>query len=101
MTFIAARSCQQAQIRVTQDQAIATAKEQVDFTPRRTVVRLLRQGVGRKPYWIVSLSIPSRRDPDVFKRLAIVRIDAMTGEVASVEQQGVPEKASAAARAGG
>ncbi|MDX6581232.1 MAG: hypothetical protein QOI10_416 [Solirubrobacterales bacterium] len=40
---------------------------------------------------MVSLSIPSDTD-GVFKQLAVVRIDATTGDVASVEQQGLPKK---------
>jgi hypothetical protein len=38
----------------------------------------------------VSLSIPSTTD-GVFKQLAVVRIDATTGEVASIEEQGLPK----------
>jgi hypothetical protein len=55
----------------------------VNFTPTRTVVRLLRQGLNSKPFWIVSLSIP-RREAEGYRRLAVVRIDANTGEVTEV-----------------
>jgi hypothetical protein len=101
LCFFVARSCQQSQIRVTQDQAVATAKKQVDFTPTRTVVRLLRQGIGRQPFWIVSLSIPTKQNPDVFRRLAVVRVDANTGRVASVQQEGGPQKEGARSKSGG
>jgi hypothetical protein len=52
-------------------------------------VRLLGQGLNSKPYWIVSLSIPRSSDPDtqVFDELAVVRIEANTGEVADVKIQ--------------
>lgn len=49
-------------------------------------MRLLRQGLGSKPYWVVSLSIPTD-EKDVFSELALVRIDANSGEVESVEVQ--------------
>jgi hypothetical protein len=86
VAFIAAQTCQKSQIRVDKDQAIATAKERVDFTPRRTQIRLLRQGITSEPYWIVSLSIPTDRN-DVFRKLALVKIDANTGKVDGVKIQ--------------
>jgi hypothetical protein len=88
IAFFASRSCQQSQIRITEGQAIAIAKRQVDFEPRSTQIRLLRQGLNRKPFWFVSLSNPigSPTDPEGFTRLAIVKIDANTGKVEDVNQ---------------
>jgi hypothetical protein len=83
LAFVASRTCQKSQIRVTKDQAIATAERQVEFNPTREQVRLLRQGIGAKPFWAVSLSIPGR-DGGSFRRLAVVRVDANTGKVASI-----------------
>jgi hypothetical protein len=85
LAFFVARSCQQAQIRITKEQAIATAERQVDFEPKQTQIRLLRQGLRREPIWIVSLSIP--RGEDAFSELAVVRVDANTGKVESVAEQ--------------
>ena len=76
-------------MRVSEEQAIATAREQVEFTPRRTQIRLLRQGLNSRPNWIVSLSIPDR-EPDTFRRLAVVRVDANTGRIVDVKSQPVP-----------
>lgn len=89
MAFVVSRSCQQDQVRITKEQAIQTAERQVDFEPTREQVRLLRQGLNSKPYWIVSLSIPRSEDPDTqdFRELAVVRIDANTGKVADVKVQ--------------
>lgn len=86
LAFVAAQTCQKSQIRVEKEDAIATARERIDFTPTRTQIRLLRQGITSKPYWIVSLSIPTERK-DVFRELALVRIDANSGKVDSVKQQ--------------
>ncbi|MEO8092725.1 MAG: PepSY domain-containing protein [bacterium] len=95
LSFVVAQSCQQAQIRVTQDQAIATAKQEIAFTPKGTQVRMLRQGLNRQPFWIVSLSVPNAKRPGTFRRLALVHIDANTGEVTEVQQdEVVPEKGS-------
>jgi hypothetical protein len=86
VAFVAAQTCQQSQIRIDKDQAIATAKQEIDFTPTRTQIRLLRQGITSEPYWIVSLSIPTDRN-DVFRKLALVKIDANSGKVHSVKIQ--------------
>jgi hypothetical protein len=83
--FLFAQTCQQSQVRVSKEEAIATARGEVDFAPRRTQIRLLRQGIQSKPYWIVSLSIPGERE-DTFERLATVRLDANTGEVVEVNR---------------
>ena len=82
--FVAAQTCQKSQIRFDKSQAIAKAKAEVDFTPQRTQVRLLRQGLNSKPYWIVSLSRPGKAE-GTFSELAVVRIDANTGKVADVK----------------
>ena len=86
LAFFVARSCQQSQVRISKDQAIATAKREVDFTPRLTNVRLLRQGVGSKPFWFVNLSIPGREEGSV-RRLSVVKIDANTGKVVEIDEQ--------------
>jgi hypothetical protein len=82
--FVFAQTCQKDQVRVTKEQAIATAREQVSFTPERTQIRLLRQGINSRPIWIVSLTIPGKTE-DTFKRIALVRVDANTGKVEEVE----------------
>ena len=87
LAFVAAQTCQKSQIRLNKDQAITKAEQQVDFTPQRTQIRLLRQGLNSKPYWIVSLSRPGKA-PGSFSELAVIRIDANTGKVVSVRTQG-------------
>ena len=85
ITFVAAQTCQKSQIRYDKNEAISTAKRQVDFTPQRTQIRLLRQGLNSKPYWIVSLSTPGTQR-GTFHNLAVVKIDANTGKVKSITQ---------------
>jgi Peptidase propeptide and YPEB domain len=86
LAFFVARSCQQSQVRITKEQAVATAEREVDFEPDRTQIRLLRQGLTSRPYWIVSLSTPGRQG-DTFSRLAVVKIDANTGKVDDVTRE--------------
>jgi hypothetical protein len=83
LAFVASRTCQKSQIRITKDQAIATAERQVTFEPTREQVRLVRQGLSSKPFWAVSLSIPNGTG-EGFRRLTVVKVDANTGKVASI-----------------
>jgi hypothetical protein len=90
LTFVASRSCQQDQIRISKEQAIATAKRQIQFDPTRVQIRLLRQGLNSRPNWVVSLSIPDSvavTPEQKFKELALVRVDANTGKVVDVKVQ--------------
>ena len=83
--FAVSQSCQKSQVRLTKEEAIARAERAVDFKPTNRQVRLLRQGIGSKPFWMVSLSIP--RADNTFKELAVVQVNANTGKVTKVEVQ--------------
>jgi hypothetical protein len=83
--LVFSRSCQGSQVRLSQRQAVATAQRQVDFTPQRTQIRLVRQGITAHPYWAVSFSIPGANGS--FKRVTTVRVDANTGKVAAVNRE--------------
>ena len=87
VTFVVARSCQQSQIRVSKDRAIATAEQRVAFKPTSVQVRLLRQGLTSRPFWVVSLSVPRAGETQVFDELAVVRVNANTGKVEDVRIQ--------------
>jgi hypothetical protein len=90
VTFLFSQTCQKDQIRVSKEQAIATAKRQVQFNPTRVQVRMLRQGLNARPNWVVSLSIArngATTAEQQFKELALVRVDANTGKVVSVQVQ--------------
>ena len=84
LAFVVAQTCQKSSIRFNKNQAIAKAEAQVDFTPKRTQVRFLRQGLDSKPFWIVSLSRPGKTR-GTFSELAVVRVDANTGKVKDVQ----------------
>jgi hypothetical protein len=84
LAFVVSQTCQKSSIRFDKNQAIAKAQAAVDFTPKRTQVRFLRQGLDSKPFWIVSLSRPGERE-GTFSELAVVRIDANTGKVKDVQ----------------
>ena len=65
---------------------MATATARANFEPADTQVRLLRQGINRHPYWIVSLSTLSA-DGQSYAHLAVARIDATSGEIAEFREQ--------------
>jgi hypothetical protein len=88
--FVFAQTCQKDQVRVSEEQAIQTARQQVSFEPERTQIRFLRQGINSRPFWIVSLSIPGETQ-DTFKRIAVVRVDANNGKVEDVERGRRPD----------
>jgi peptidase YpeB-like protein len=83
--FVFAQTCQKDQVRVSEEQAIQIARDQVSFEPERTQIRMLRQGLNSKPFWIVSLSIPGETE-GTFRRIAVVRVDANNGKVEDVER---------------
>jgi hypothetical protein len=89
LAFVAAQTCQKSSIRLDKDQAIAKAEAQVNFEPQRTQIRLLRQGITSRPFWVVSLSRPGKLE-GTFSRLAVVRINANTGKVETVERGHTP-----------
>jgi hypothetical protein len=86
LAFFVARSCQDDEINVSQEDAVAAVTERISFTPENTQVRLLRQGLDRQPFWIVSLSTPGAGD-GAFKHLAVARINATTGEIVQLDEQ--------------
>ncbi len=86
--FFVVRPWQQDQVRVTQEQAIATAEDQVDFDPEQVQARFLRQDINRSPFWFISLSsVRGTGQNERFSDLAVVRIDANTGQVMSVQEK--------------
>jgi hypothetical protein len=83
---VTAQTCQQSQIRISKERAIATARPEADFAPDRTQVRLVRQGLNGHPFWAVSFSVPAASG-DGYARLTTVRVDALNGKVASVNRE--------------
>jgi uncharacterized membrane protein YkoI len=79
VTFVAARSCQESQVRIEQGQAVELALPRAGFEPDRTQVRLVRQGLNGRPYWAVSFSDA--------QRITTVRVDANTGAIAAVNRE--------------
>jgi hypothetical protein len=90
--LVAATTCQQRQVRVSKEAAVATATRAADFRPQRTQVRLVRQGLNGRPFWAISLSIPGR-GANRYVRLAVARVDANTGELVALTDNATMEGA--------
>jgi hypothetical protein len=91
--LVVSSSCQRRQVRITKDAAIATATRAADFRPRRTQVRLVRQGLNGHPFWAVSLSTPNKSG-DGYARVSVARVDANTGKLVAftnnASEEGAP-----------
>ena len=86
VTLVASQSCQQSQVRLSKEQAIAKARPEAGFAPERTQVRLVRQGLNGHPFWAVSFSVTAPGG-DGYAKLTTVRVDANTGKVESVNRE--------------
>lgn len=85
VAFLAAKSCASRDTEVTQDEAIAIAREQIDFEPDRVGVRFIPRGVQSRPFWAVSLSVTDAEGN--LDRVTVVVVNARTGEVAEVRRE--------------
>jgi hypothetical protein len=78
VAFLVAKSCTRQQNEISQDEAVAIAKEHVDFTPDKFQVRYLPQGVPPVYFWAVSLYTLRNNQP---ARVEVVLVNATTGAV--------------------
>ncbi len=73
-------------VEISEEDAVATARAEIDFEPERTHARVLRQGIPAQPVWVVVFIV---QDPeggrDDYLHHAAVRVHASTGEVLDVE----------------
>jgi hypothetical protein len=89
------KTCQTGGVKVTQAQAVEKARPYAGFTPTRTQIRFIRQGINSRAYWAVSFSVPDKKGGG-YLRLTTVRVEANTGKIAAVnrtkgrQQSGLP-----------
>ena len=82
LALVATRACQERDVRISDEQAIATARKSIDFEPDRTSVRFLRRGVRSHPYYAISFTRGRQGEADA--RLVTVLVDARGGDVEEV-----------------
>jgi len=82
VALLVARSCGSSETEISQDQAVAIARQQIDFEPNDVRVRFQKRGFNSQPFWLVGLGI--KRADGTYERAVNVLINAQTGEVAAV-----------------
>jgi hypothetical protein len=85
VALIVTRTCASQDNLVSDDEAVAVARAQIDFEPEQTSVRFLRQGVPSRPYYAVSFSTGTDGQPGY--RLTTVLVDANTGKATEVNRE--------------
>jgi hypothetical protein len=78
VAFLATKSCARHDNKVSQDEAIAIARAQIDFTPDKVQIRYLPQGIPPIYFWAVSLYTLKNDRPF---RVQVVLVNANTGDV--------------------
>lgn len=82
IALLASRSCASSRADVSQQEAIAIARKQLDFKPECVQIRYVRRGIPGRPFWAVSLwTLTPKGD---FGRVAVVLVDAKDGSVGGV-----------------
>ena len=76
--FLATKSCARHDNEISQDEAIAIAKEQINFVPDKVQIRYLPQGIPPVYFWAVSLYTLKNGQP---ARVQVVLVNAKTGAV--------------------
>jgi hypothetical protein len=86
--LLVARSCGKTDPKISQDQAVAIATQEVDFEPNDIRVRFQKRGLRQGEYWLVGLGL--RRADGTYERATNVLVDGNTGAVAAVADVEVP-----------
>jgi hypothetical protein len=69
---------------VSQERAVAIARERIDFKAEDHQIRYIRRGIPSRGSWVVSFFI--RNPKGGYKRVTVVLVDAGTGKVTEVRR---------------
>jgi hypothetical protein len=83
--FAASRSCASPDTRISQEEAVAIAKKQIDYVPEKVQVRFLKRGFQSRSFWAVSLSTVGADGR--LERVTVVVVDARSGAVDEIRRQ--------------
>ncbi len=70
---------------VSKDDAVAIARERIDFEPTDYQIRYIRRGIPPHGFWVVSYYI--QKSGGGYERVTVVLIDAATGKVTEVRRE--------------
>jgi hypothetical protein len=74
----------QGKTRVSKDDAVAIARQRIDFKPTGYQIRFIRRGIPSRGYWVASFYI--RKGAVGYSRVTVVLVDASTGRVTEVRK---------------
>jgi hypothetical protein len=77
LAFLATKTCASRDMEIDQDEAVAIARDEVDFEPENVQVRFVQRGLDTRPYWAVSLS--TENAAGVRQECATVLVNGETG----------------------
>ena len=80
VAFLATKSCARHQNKISQDEAVAIARKEIDFEPTTYQVKYLPQGVPPVYYWAVNFAVEEENGQVVHTE--VVLVNANTGTVA-------------------
>jgi hypothetical protein len=80
VAFLATKSCARQQHKISQDEAVAIARKEIDFEPSRYQIKYLPQGLPPVYYWAVNFLKESATGRVL--ETEVVLVNANTGEVA-------------------
>ncbi len=86
LAFLAARSCASRDEAIDQNEAIAIAREEVEFRPDEVQVRYVQRGIPPEGYWAVSMY--TRDENGNADRIRVVLVHAGTGEISDTAPSG-------------
>ncbi len=82
--LLVARSCGSSQPDVSKEEAVEIARREIDFRPDGVQVRNAPRTLQGRRVWAVSLYTGRPERPE---RVAVVEVDAETGQVTAVHRQ--------------
>jgi hypothetical protein len=78
--FFVTKSCTRQQNKISQDEAVAIAREEIDFEPTKHQIKYLPQGIPPVYYWAVNFVQEGANGRVI--RTEVVLVNATTGAVA-------------------
>lgn len=83
LALLVARTCGSSDPEVSQEEAIAAAREEIDFEVEQTRIRYVKQGFQGEAVWAVSFA-RCATDGSI-AQFALVRVDVDSGEIVNVK----------------
>jgi hypothetical protein len=86
--LVASRSCASRETEVSQEEAVAIAREEIDYEPDCARARFLPRGFQSRPTWAVSLVTVGAGG--MLERATVVVVDGRTGDVIETRTERSP-----------